>query len=134
MVKTSFSDANIYNIFSGVLLLPGHTVVFSCLQKILWTSKSYPRVLNVFMRSYRISGSSLSKHYMDPGPGRKEKYIHYLNHIKPSNIHVCYRLGHKEREDECRLHNPRFSYYMVRLILSAKLKMYFNLSKAVVYI
>ena len=27
MVKTSFSDANILNIFSGGSLLPGHTVV-----------------------------------------------------------------------------------------------------------
>ena len=27
MVKTSFSDANIINIFSGGSLLPGHTVI-----------------------------------------------------------------------------------------------------------
>ena len=65
-------------------------------------------------------GSSLSSHDGDPGPNRKEKHTH---------IHYIYNANHADhlitmsatdwgtkREDECSLHNPRFSYYMVRTV------------------
>ena len=102
MVKTSFSDANILNIFSGGSLLPGHTVTppprqtYICVLEIDIENKCLPvgaarhgRIGPIIAKEGRSPATAWREDGQARGGRRREggqtaqRYKYFTNHISP---------------------------------------------------